>query len=60
VGVCRGAASVALAAPVLIGIGVSELSAPAAVIPRVKTFVRKLDMPACKAGAGQHRRRGGD
>ena len=59
-GVCGGLASVALAAPVLIGMGLSELSAPAAVIPRVKAFVRKLDMPTCKAEAGQQRRRGGD
>ncbi|MBV8614508.1 MAG: phosphoenolpyruvate--protein phosphotransferase, partial [Acetobacteraceae bacterium] len=51
VGVCGGLASVALAAPVLIGLGVTELSAPATAIPRVKAFVRRLDMPACKKAA---------
>src|SRR5271165_749164 len=47
VGVCGGLASVTLAAPVLIGLGVTELSATAAAIPRIKAFVRRLDMAAC-------------
>ena len=38
----------ALAAPVLIGLGVTELSATAAAIPRIKAFVRRLDMAACQ------------
>ncbi|MBV8615845.1 MAG: phosphoenolpyruvate--protein phosphotransferase, partial [Acetobacteraceae bacterium] len=50
-GVCGGLASVTLAAPVLIGLGVTELSATAAAIPRIKAFVRRLDMPACKKAA---------
>ena len=51
VGVCGGLASVALAAPVLIGLGVTELSATAAAIPRIKAFVRRLDMAACTKAA---------
>ncbi|HKM62575.1 MAG TPA: phosphoenolpyruvate--protein phosphotransferase, partial [Acidisphaera sp.] len=51
VGVCGGLASVALAAPVLIGLGVTELSATAAAIPRIKAFVRRLDMAACAKAA---------
>ena len=51
VGVCGGMASVPLAAPVLVGLGVTELSATAAAVPRVKAAVRELTMPACQAVA---------
>ncbi len=46
-GVCGGLASDPLAAPILIGLGVTELSATPAVIPRLKAVVRALDMAGC-------------
>jgi phosphocarrier protein FPr/phosphocarrier protein len=51
VGVCGGLASIPLAAPVLIGLGVTELSATAAAVPQVKAVVRTLTMEACVAAA---------
>jgi phosphocarrier protein FPr/phosphocarrier protein len=49
VGVCGGLASDPLAVPVLIGLGITELSATLALVPTIKAAVRPLDMPACRA-----------
>lgn len=46
-GMCGGLASDPLAAPILIGLGITELSATPAAIPGLKAVVRKLDMIAC-------------
>ncbi len=51
VGVCGSLASFPLAAPVLIGLGVTELSATAGSIAEIKAMVRTLDMTKCKAVA---------
>ena len=48
-GVCGGLAAVPEAAPVLIGLGVSELSVPAAAVAEVKALVRTLDLARCRA-----------
>jgi phosphocarrier protein FPr/phosphocarrier protein len=47
IGVCGGVAGDVLAAPVLIGLGVTELSAPPGLVQAVKAAVRSLDMAAC-------------
>jgi phosphocarrier protein FPr/phosphocarrier protein len=52
-GVCGGLASDPLAAPILIGLGITELSATPAAIPGLKAAVRRLDMNACAALAGR-------
>ncbi|MDG2523537.1 phosphoenolpyruvate--protein phosphotransferase [Caulobacter segnis] len=49
VGVCGGLASDLAAAPILIGLGVTELSATAAVVPELKALIRTLDRAACRA-----------
>lgn len=46
-GMCGGLASDPLAAPILIGLGITELSATPAAIPGLKAVVRKLDINAC-------------
>jgi phosphocarrier protein FPr/phosphocarrier protein len=48
VGVCGGLASDLRAAPILIGLGVDELSATPAVVPELKALVRTLSLPACR------------
>ncbi len=48
VAVCGGLASDLAAAPILIGIGVSELSATPAIIPELKALIRTLDLDACR------------
>lgn len=53
VGVCGGLASDLAATPILLGLGVTELSATAAIVPEVKARVRALDMAACQALAAQ-------
>jgi phosphocarrier protein FPr/phosphocarrier protein len=53
VGVCGGAASDLSAVPILLGLGVTELSATAAVVPEVKALVRGLDLATCRALAEQ-------
>lgn len=53
VGVCGNLASSPLAAPVLIGLGVTELSASASALPEIKALVRTLDMAQCQAVAAQ-------
>ncbi len=52
-GVCGGIASDPAAAPILIGLGVTELSATPAAIPALKARVRTLDLPACRALAAR-------
>ncbi|MES1262934.1 MAG: putative PEP-binding protein, partial [Peristeroidobacter soli] len=49
VAVCGGLASDPAAAPVLIGLGVSELSVVPAQIARLKTLVRGLTLNSCRA-----------
>jgi phosphocarrier protein FPr/phosphocarrier protein len=51
VAVCGGLASDPIAAPLLIGLGVSKLSVTPAVAPRIKAVLRLLDSRACKAAA---------
>ncbi|MCM2678542.1 phosphoenolpyruvate--protein phosphotransferase [Echinimonas agarilytica] len=53
VGVCGGAASDPLAVPVLIGLGVTELSCSVPAIPLVKQQIRKLSLSDCQALAKQ-------
>jgi len=48
VGVCGGIASDPAAVPILIGIGVSELSVSLSAIPRVKAQIRSLRVDACR------------
>ena len=48
VGVCGSMASEVLAAPILIGLGVSSLSATRSSIPELKAFIRTLDMAGCR------------
>ena len=47
VGVCGGIASDPLAVPVLLGIGVDELSVSVPAIPAIKAMVRKLNKADC-------------
>lgn len=49
VAVCGGLASDPVAAPVLLGLGVSELSVVPAQIPQLKTLIRGLTLDACRA-----------
>src|SRR5579863_242271 len=51
--VCGGLASEALAAPLLIGLGVNELSAVPAVIPQLKARIGSFAMADCRKLAGQ-------
>ena len=48
VAVCGGLASEIAAAPILIGLGVTELSAAPAAIPDLKAAIRDLTMDACR------------
>jgi phosphocarrier protein FPr len=47
-GVCGGTASDIQAVPILIGLGVTELSVSIPVIPAVKSLIRKLSISDCK------------
>ena len=49
VSVCGGLASDLAAAPILIGLGVTSLSASSAIIPELKALVRTLTMDDCQA-----------
>ena len=51
--VCGGLASEPLAAPLLIGLGVHELSAVPAVIPQLKERIGRVSLEACRALAQQ-------
>jgi phosphocarrier protein FPr/phosphocarrier protein len=53
VGVCGGLASDPLGAAILIGLGVTELSATVAAIPGVKAQVRTLTLAQCQALAAE-------
>jgi phosphocarrier protein FPr/phosphocarrier protein len=53
VGVCGSLAADPLAAPLLIGLGVGELSVPPPVIPRLKAAIRRLTVETCRAAAAQ-------
>jgi phosphoenolpyruvate-protein kinase (PTS system EI component) len=48
VAVCGGLASELAAAPILIGLGVTELSAAPAAIPELKAVIRELTMDRCR------------
>jgi phosphoenolpyruvate-protein phosphotransferase len=48
VGVCGGLASDLAAAPILIGLGVTELSAAPSVIPELKALIRDLTLAQCQ------------
>ena len=48
-GLCGGLAADRLAVPVLIGLGVSELSMPPAALAVTKQVIRELDLEACRA-----------
>ena len=47
--VCGSLAADPLAAPVLIGLGIRELSVPAPVIPRLKAQLRQLSLTTCRS-----------
>src|SRR4029450_2557147 len=48
VGVCGEMAGDIALTPLLVGLGVDELSTGAALVPRVKRAVRSLDLAACR------------
>ena len=48
IGVCGGLASDPLAAAILIGLGVTELSAAPAAVPSIKAQVRRLTLKQCR------------
>jgi phosphocarrier protein FPr/phosphocarrier protein len=52
-GVCGGLAADPEAVPLLIGMGVTELSVPGAAVAETKALVRTLDLAACRAAAAQ-------
>lgn len=51
VGVCGSLAADRLAVPILLGLGVTELSVPPARVAAIKAMVGKLDMVKCRAAA---------
>jgi len=53
VAVCGGLASDPVAAPILIGLGVHELSAVPSIVPRLKARIRRLTLAECAAVARQ-------
>jgi len=53
VGVCGALASEPLAVPVLLGLGVDELSVSVPLIPTIKACVREWDLTVCRALAQQ-------
>jgi phosphoenolpyruvate-protein phosphotransferase len=53
VGVCGGIGSDPQAIPILIGLGVKELSASVSMIPSIKAQVRSLDLDHCQKLAAQ-------
>jgi len=52
-GVCGGLAADPEAVPLLIGLGVTELSVPGAAVAETKALVRTLDLARCRAVAAQ-------
>lgn len=53
VGVCGGLASDLAAVPILLGLGVTELSTTASIAPEVKARVRGLSLDTCRSLAAQ-------
>ncbi|WP_206243992.1 phosphoenolpyruvate--protein phosphotransferase [Novosphingobium terrae] len=53
VGVCGSLASEALAAPILVGLGVTELSCAPTAVPDVKAALRRFTLADCRAMAAQ-------
>lgn len=53
VGVCGEMAGDIALTPLLLGLGVDELSASSTVVPRVKKAVQSLSIPTCEALAGE-------
>ncbi len=53
IGVCGGLAADPLAAPLLIGLGVDELSVPPPTIPTLKAAIHALTIDDCRAAARQ-------
>jgi phosphoenolpyruvate-protein phosphotransferase len=53
VGVCGGLASDIAATPILLGLGVTELSTTASIAPEVKARVRSLSLESCRSLAAQ-------
>jgi phosphoenolpyruvate-protein kinase (PTS system EI component) len=53
VGVCGALASETLAVPVLLGLGVDELSVSVPLIPAIKACVREWDLSECRTLAEQ-------
>jgi phosphoenolpyruvate-protein phosphotransferase len=47
--VCGGLAAMAEAVPILVGLGVTELSVPPGAIAEIKAIVRNLDVECCRA-----------
>ncbi|VUD51474.1 Phosphoenolpyruvate-protein phosphotransferase [Thalassocella blandensis] len=52
-GVCGGIASDPLAVPILLGLGVDELSVSVPSIPSIKAQIRELDVASCKTLAAR-------
>jgi phosphocarrier protein FPr/phosphocarrier protein len=52
-GVCGGLAAESAAVPLLIGLGVTELSVPGAVVAETKALVRTLSLSDCRSIAAQ-------
>ena len=52
-GVCGGIAGDPLAVPLLIGLGIRELSVSVPSIPAIKAQIRELNLSACKELAEQ-------
>lgn len=52
VGVCGGLASEAAAVPLLLGLGIDELSVTPAALPTIKAAVRRQNLDACRQLAG--------
>lgn len=53
IGVCGAMAGEPAAVPLLVGLGVTELSASPAAVPEVKALLRRLDSTQCRAVARQ-------
>jgi phosphocarrier protein FPr/phosphocarrier protein len=52
-GVCGGLAAMPEAIPLLLGLGITELSVPTAAIAETKAVVRALDLASCRAVAAE-------
>ncbi|MNP36421.1 Phosphoenolpyruvate-protein phosphotransferase [compost metagenome] len=53
VGVCGALASETLAVPLLLGLGVDELSVSVPLIPAIKAAIREVELSDCQAVAHQ-------